>query len=264
MDSATIAKNIADYDSKRVTSTDALNEALNQFGVPEIRKTVSGLRSTIANTSAALNNVDPSVTGRTSQSLVTEAQRAKMVNNERAPIAQNLSDQSGALGTAQGDLTDANGQATTIATNKVNDYNAGRSALQTQYDSTYKREQDDKAARAAAEAQRIAQEQWQKTFDTNRAESDRNFQLALKQSQASAAGKTSAPSTQQVKATVAGAIVGQMSKLRGRDGFVSNETWANALGDWVGSGYSTREFFQNFAQYVNPKYKTSYAGWGQR
>jgi acetyl/propionyl-CoA carboxylase alpha subunit len=178
MDSATIAKQIADYDGKRVTSTDALNEALGQFGVPEIRKNVSALRTTIANTTNALNGVDPSVTGRTSNSLVTEAQRQKQVANERAPIAQQLSSQTGAYQTASGDLGDATNQATSIANNRVNDWNTGRSLLQGQYDQTYKREQDDMARAVASEQERRRRE-----------ESDREFSLASTKVSNAAGGK---------------------------------------------------------------------------
>jgi hypothetical protein len=165
MDSATIAGQLADYDKNRVTSTAALNEALGTFGVPEIRKKVSDMRTTIANTSAALNKVDPSVTGRTSQSLVTEAQRAKMVNNERAPIAQNLSDENASYGQDNADLQDATGQATTAAANKVNDWTAGRANLQSEYDTTYGREQD--AAKTSAAA--AAAEEARREFDVGTA-----------------------------------------------------------------------------------------------
>jgi uncharacterized small protein (DUF1192 family) len=157
MDSATLAGQIADYDTKnKVTSADALNEALGKYGVPEIRNRVSGLRTTLANTESALNSVDPSVTGRTQGSLVTEAQRQRQVVNERAPIAQQYGDQERALGVESGNLADANTQATSYATNRVNDYVTGRGALQSQYDTAYKREQD---AIANALAQRQLDEQ---------------------------------------------------------------------------------------------------------
>lgn len=148
--SADLASQLATYDSKPVTSTDALNSALTQYGVPEIRNTVSGLRTTVANTTNALNNVDPSVTGRTQGSLVTEAQREKQVANESAPIAGQLKDQTSSLNQNQQDLTDALGQANTQATNQVNDYNSGRTALQSEYTTAYQREQDAAAAQLAA------------------------------------------------------------------------------------------------------------------
>jgi hypothetical protein len=150
---------LSDYDANKVTSASALNEALGKYGVPEIRNTVSGLRTTVANTTNALNNVDPSVTGRTSGSLVTEAQRQRLVNMERTPIAQQLGTQSGALGTQEKTLQDALSQATGEADRRVSDYTTGRSALQSQYDSAYKREQDaaDRAAQAAAAAEQKRQ-----------------------------------------------------------------------------------------------------------
>lgn len=243
--SAAIAQQLADYDKNRVTSTDALNSALAQYGVPEIRNTVSGLRTTIANTTNALNNVDPSVTGRTQGSLVTEAQRSKQVNNERAPIAQQLGSQTGALTQNQQDLNDALGQATTQATNQINDYNTGRSALQNEYDTTYKSEQD--AATAAA----------------TKAEQDRQYQLAIKQATASSA-KASTPNAAQLKTQVSTNIVDQFEKNKGKDGNVSNETWAAALNDFTAAGGTVREFWQRYGNYTNSKYNSSYAGYAAR
>lgn len=158
MDSATIAQQLQQYDAKKVNSTDALNAAMTQYGVPEIRNTVSGLRTTLANTQNAYNAVDPSVTGRTQGSLVTEAQRTKQVSNERAPIADQITAQGRSLTDNQAALQDATSQANSLADRQVNDWNAGRSVLQNEYDTTYKREQDqanaDREAAAAAEAKR--------------------------------------------------------------------------------------------------------------
>jgi acetyl/propionyl-CoA carboxylase alpha subunit len=243
VDSATLANKLAAYDQNKVTSTDALNEALKQYGVPEIRNTVSGLRTTLANTQNAYNAVDPSVTGRTQGSLVTEAQRTKQVSNERAPIAGQISDQSKALTQNQQDLQDALGQATTQATNKVNDYTAGRAALQSEYDTARQAEQDRAAATLAAQQE---------------AEKQREFNVTSSQKQATT------PSPADVKLQVGQHVAQQLASNTGKDGYVSNETWAAALNDAVASGFTTREFFQKYSQFVNPKYKTSYAGWANR
>lgn len=232
--STAIAQQLANYDQNRVTSTDALNSALATYGVPEIRNTVSGLRTTVANTTNALNAVDPSVTGRTSGSLVTEAQRAAMVNNERAPIAQNLTDENGALSQNQQDLSDALGQANTTATNAVNDYNSGRSALQSEYDTAYQSEQD-KAANQLAEQQAATE--------------------------AAKANAPVAPTAQATKAAAVGHITQQLQSLTGKDGKVSEQTWQGALSDALASGYSAQEFWQDFGQYVNKNYANTYAGW---
>lgn len=247
MDSQALAGQIAEYDKKRVTSADAMNTALGEYGVPEIRKNVAALRTTVANTGAALNAVDPSVTGRTSQSLVTEAQRQRMVANERAPIAEQLQSQTGALGQQNQDLNDALSQATTSANNKVADWERGRQTLQSQYDTTYKREQDSLAAQVAQEQARREQ-----------ANQDRQFALASR----SAGGKAASPA--EVKMQVAQHVATGLAGSTGKDGKVSNETWSAALNDAVASGFTVREFWQKFGQYVNPKYKSSYAGYVNR
>lgn len=167
--SADIASQLTAYDAKPVTSTDALNAALTQYGVPEIRNTVSGLRTTVANTTSALNNVDPSVTGRTQGSLVTEAQRAAQVNNERAPISTELAGENTSLNQNQQDLTDALGQANTQATNQVNDYNTGRTALQDEYTTAYQREQNAAAATVAASQDAEKQREFNVTAANNAA-----------------------------------------------------------------------------------------------
>lgn len=150
MDSTAIANQIAEYDKNRKSSTDVLNQAMSQYGIPEIRSRVAGLRTTLSNTENALNNVDPSVTGRTQGSLVTEAQRQHQVADERAPIADQYGQQSRALATESANQSDALSAAKLLAENQINDYNTGRSALQSRYDTTYKREQDQKAADLAA------------------------------------------------------------------------------------------------------------------
>lgn len=235
--SAAIASQLADYDKNKVTSTDALNSALTQYGVPEIRNTVSGLRTTLANTQNAYNAVDPSVTGRTQGSLVTEAQRTKQVSNERAPIAGQISDQSKALGDNQQALTDALGQANTQATNQVNDYNTGRAALQSEYDTAYKSEQDTAAQQLAA--QQAAEQQ--REFNTTQS------------------SKTSTVSAAQTKQQDMGTISQNLNSVKGKDGHVSQQSWNKALSDWTNAGYSAAEFVKNNIQYVNQRYK-GYSG----
>lgn len=244
MDSKALAGQLAEYDSKRVNSADAMNEALGQYGVPEIRKTVSGLRSTIANTNNALKAVDPSVTGRTQGSLVTEAQRQRQVVNERAPIAEQLGSQTGALGEQTTALNDAMSQATMLATNRVNDWQSGRQALQSRYDTTYKQEQDSLAAQ-------IAREQAQR----EQANKDREFALASR-----SGGSTKAPTKLDIQQNV----ITQMQSGKGKDGYVGNGTFANGLSEWVAAGGNVRSFWQAFGSLTNPKHRTSYAGYKDR
>lgn len=226
-DSATLASQLSAYNANPVTSTSALNDALGQFGVPEIRNTVSGLRTTVANTTNALNAVDPSVTGRTQGSLVTEAQREAQVNNERAPIAQNLTDENNSLNTNQQALTDALGQATTQANNEVSDYQSGQKVLQDEYNTEYQKEQD---AAAAAEQQR--------EFNTTN-----STKLAT-------SGSAATPKLTQTQVTAG--IRSGLQSVVGSDGHVAPADLAKAYDDWMQSGLSDAGFWSAFQGYWNP------------
>lgn len=163
MDSNSIANQIAEYDKNAKGSVDVLNDAMKQYGIPEIRNRVAGLRTTLTNTENALNNVDPSVSGRTQGSLVTEAQRERMVQNEKAPIMQNYSKISGNLSNESGNLSDQMQAAQLLASSKINDYNTGRQALQSRYQDAVSREAEqrrqmeaDRAYQLQVEAQKQA------------------------------------------------------------------------------------------------------------
>lgn len=182
--SAEIAQQLATYDANKKSSADILNEAMSQYGVPEIRTRVSGLRTTLSNTENALNAVDPSVTGRTSRSLVTEAQRSRIVNKEREPIAAQYGSQSRALANESSNLNEQQRAAEMLAKGRMDDYTIGRNALQTQYNDALSRESEQ---RRREEADRL--------FAFNKAEADRNYSLNVQAAKARAAtgGTTKAP-----------------------------------------------------------------------
>lgn len=180
--SAEIAQQLAAYDANRKSSADVLNEAMSKYGVPEIRTRVSGLRTTLGNTENALNAVDPSVTGRTSRSLVTEAQRSRIVNKEREPIAAQYGEQSRALTNESANLSEQQRAAEMLAKGRMEDYTIGRNALQTQYNDSMSREAEQ---RRREEADRL--------FAFNKAESDRNYQLNLQTARSSGGGSAKTP-----------------------------------------------------------------------
>lgn len=166
MDSGSLLKQLQNYDANRKNSVDVLNDAMAKYGIPEIRQRVSGLRTTLSNTENALNAVDPSVTGRTQGSLVTEAQRQRQVANERAPIAEQYGQQSRALSDESGNLSDQLQAAQLLAQNQVSDYDKGRTALQSQYDTSIAREAEQ---RRQLEADRAYQLQVQQANDARKA-----------------------------------------------------------------------------------------------
>src|SRR3990167_3358955 len=76
-----------------------LQEREQALGVPQAQQQVSGLRQAITNTTNLLNQIAPSVQGRTANSLVTSAQAGRMIANEQAPVQADL----GRLGQQAGD-----------------------------------------------------------------------------------------------------------------------------------------------------------------
>lgn len=112
-------------------------------------------------------------------------------------------------------------------------------------------------------------------FELSKLQADRDYQLgqqqlALQRSSAarSAAGSTkpltAKESAAQQKAGLGQYITQQFGGAVGKDGKVGNNTWAAALRDWQTIGGTTREFWQRYGTFVNPKFKSSYAGYAQR
>lgn len=121
--------------------------------------TVKGLRGAITNTSKLLQQVAPSVMGRTASSLVTSAQAGKQIQNEQAPIAQNLSQQTQDYGLASEDYNKATARASEAANMEYGDQQNRLSYMQNLYNTLFGREQAAQQAEAAkrAEAEQVRQ-----------------------------------------------------------------------------------------------------------
>lgn len=131
---------------------DQILAAQNQAaGVDQAQTTLTGLRGAIANTTNLLHNVAPSIMGRTANSLVTSAQANRQIQNEQAPIQQNLTDEGTNYGNATQDFNMATDKASKAADLQYQGQQDQRSYLQNLYDTLYGKEQD---AAKAAEAKR--------------------------------------------------------------------------------------------------------------
>jgi len=91
------------FDKNAQNPLDMYNSALNSLGIADVRTRVSDLRTSMINTENMLRAVDPNVSQRTSNSLVTEAQRQRLVAQERAPLDEALRTQGQNFDAAQGD-----------------------------------------------------------------------------------------------------------------------------------------------------------------
>lgn len=115
------------------------------LGVNGAQQTVTGLRGAIDNTTKLLNQVAPSVMGRTGNSLVTNAQASKQIQNEQAPISQNLTTENTQYNNANTDLNQLQQEAQTAATGQYQGQQDKLSYAQNLYNTLYTQEQNAQA-----------------------------------------------------------------------------------------------------------------------
>jgi hypothetical protein len=205
------------------SNQDVLGEAETKYGLPEARTRLSSLRGLVGNLQSSVEAVDPSVTGRTSGSFVTEGQRQALVSKERAPILGDLSKQQGALGQEEASYNTSSTLASQMA-----------SALMAQDQQTYQRLLDQYNAAVASEREAEAKRQW----EAQMAEQKRQFNEQQKTSRAAAGGaggynlasllgggsaKTTSPAQDNIK-TKAVSDVGQLFQRQGQKSFYDEIT----------------------------------------
>jgi chromosome segregation ATPase len=107
--------NLTNFQGSMKGANDFYNEAQTQFGVQGAQDTANKSKQALGLTQGLINNLPNSVTGRTQGSLVTEAQRQKLLQNEMTPLnnqyniqGQNYNDQQSAL---QSLMEQASGQS---------------------------------------------------------------------------------------------------------------------------------------------------------
>jgi hypothetical protein len=127
-----------------------------QLGVNNAQQTVTGLRGAINNTTKLLNQVAPSVMGRTANSLVTNAQATRQIGNEQAPISKDLAQEGTDYDQANSDLSNLRQEARTAASGIYQGQQDKLSYAQNLYNTLYQKERD---AQAAQQVESDRQEQ---------------------------------------------------------------------------------------------------------
>lgn len=145
--------NLQGFTGSMQTPDQAAAAANNQFQVGQQQQQVQGLRTALQNTTQMLNNVAPSVMGRTAHSLVTDAQANRQIANEQAPLNQQFGVQNQAYGNAQQDYQNALSQAESRANANLGFQTQQQSYLQGIYSDLASKEQQ---AAALAEQKREA------------------------------------------------------------------------------------------------------------
>lgn len=159
------------------STQDVMGEAETKYGLPEARTRLSNLRGLVGNLQSSVEAVDPSVTGRTSGSFVTEGARQALVNKERAPILGDLGKQQGALGQEESSFNTSSSLASQMA-----------SALMNQDHDTYQRLLDQYNASSAAEKAAEEKRQYETTLAEQRRQFNASQAAAARAAKASGAG----------------------------------------------------------------------------
>lgn len=93
------------FQQNRVKPEDYVKRYSTDLGVEDAKARVKGARTAIRATEDTIAAAPEGVAGRTSSSLVTDAQRNRLVQNEVAPLNEIMRTQSGAFQDANSDLT---------------------------------------------------------------------------------------------------------------------------------------------------------------
>lgn len=120
----------------------AMDAANKQYGVQQQQQQVSGLRQAIQNTTGVLNQVAPSIMGRTANSLVTAAQANRQIQNEEAPLNTQRNQENQDYTNANSNLQDDLTQASNLANANLNAQGQQESYLQGIYNDLYTQEQN--------------------------------------------------------------------------------------------------------------------------
>ena len=150
-------QNLQQFQSGMQTPEQELQKAQQSLGTTAAQQQVTGLRSAINNTTNLLNQVAPSVQGRTQNSLVTSAQATRQIGNEQAPIQGELQKDTSAYNDANQNYAQLEAQAENQANAGIQSQNSQLGYLQNIYNDLYSQEQQQQAQQLAQqqEAERV-------------------------------------------------------------------------------------------------------------
>lgn len=129
--------------SSRKKPQDILRESEERLGIPTATQRQVGLRGAITNTENLIRGVDPSVSGRTQGSLVTDAQKQRLIAMEREPLSDQFREQSRALEGETASIAELQRRASQESQLAIAADDAAENAARGLYQTLYQREQDD-------------------------------------------------------------------------------------------------------------------------
>lgn len=190
---------VTSFNKMAPTTASILSAFDQQYGVNDAATRVAGLRKSVMNAEDLVNNVENNVFSRTSNALVSDAQRARLTAAEKDPLTKQLGVINRNFELASGDLRSAQDQSNRFSSAEIGDIGTMRTSLGERLGTAQAREAE--AARKAQEEE--ANRQWWSNFYEQKRQTDAS--MALRQKELDAQIRASQASTNallsQIRAT---------------------------------------------------------------
>jgi len=241
---------------------DIYNEALSRLGIGDARTRVTGLRQSLLDTENLIRNVEGDVGQRTSEKIVSQAQKNRLVAQEQNPLAQ----QAGVLG--------RNLEMESANVKDILSQGTAESEMEYRFQTDQRGAMMDQLKTAIGRSDNAAdREQWQKSYDQLERKQQEEARMArekfdyqkgqdaIANARASSGGGGGGSNAASAKSSVQSGILKSLNVNRGKDGYVSPTTYRAGKSDWVQSGYSGDEYdkvygyLKNPAHAANPKWQ---------
>lgn len=160
------------YASGMKTPDQLLQGQQQNLGTASAQQQVSGLQQAINNSTQLLNNVAPSVMGRTANSLETSAQANAQIANEQTPINQSLGQEQQQYNTANSNYQNLEQQAETLANSDSASQQNQLGYLQNVYSALFGQEQQQASQQAAVAQAAQQQSQFQQSLQEQQREAN--------------------------------------------------------------------------------------------
>lgn len=174
---------ITSFNKLAPSSGDVLKAFDEQYGVNTQAQRVNQLRQSVMQAEDAVNNVDDNVFARTSNALVTDAQRARLVGAEKDPLVKQLGVISRNFDVAGQDLAGLREQSNRYSTAELGDISTMRGSLGERLGTAQQREEVERQRKQQEEQNR----QWWENYYLEKSKTDAYIKNLQEQSAATRA-----------------------------------------------------------------------------
>lgn len=171
---------ITKFNKLTPATADILRNFDQQYGVNDAATRVAELRKSVMNAEDLVNNVEDNVFARTSNALVSDAQRARLTAAEKDPLLKQLDITNRNFDLANQDLSGAREQSNRFSGAELSDIDTMRGELKGRLTTAQQRE----AEAARKKQQEEENRRWWKNFYEQKAQFERTLGLQTRQLEA--------------------------------------------------------------------------------